>query len=107
MGPFCRQRCSKIQEVLRLRHDAGFSYAQIARVCGLSKRVVSKYLSLADARGVGWPLSDDLDESACFAVSRSGCTAGMQLGVVAETADQRKRLRFGSFRNLRRTLSPG
>jgi hypothetical protein len=29
----------------------------------LSKSVVSKYLSLADAN-VGWPLSDDLDESA-------------------------------------------
>lgn len=53
----------KIQEVLRLRHDAGLSHAQIARACGLSKGVVSKYLSLARAKGIGWPPPDNVDES--------------------------------------------
>ena len=52
----------KIHEVLRLRHDAGLSYEQIARACGLSKGVVSKYLSLAKAKGIGWPLPADMDE---------------------------------------------
>ena len=33
-----------IQEVLRLRYDAGLSHAQIARACQISKGVVSKYL---------------------------------------------------------------
>lgn len=51
----------KIQEVLRLRHDAGLSFAQIARACGLSKGVVSKYLSLAEAKGIGWPPPEGLD----------------------------------------------
>jgi transposase len=51
----------KIQEVLRLRFEAGLSLAQIARACGLSKGVVSKYLSLAEAKGIGWPPPADLD----------------------------------------------
>ena len=45
----------KIQEVLRLRHDAGMSHAQIARACGLSKGVVNKYLKLANDKNIGWP----------------------------------------------------
>lgn len=36
-----------ITEVLRLKYDAGLSHEKIARACGLSKGVVSKYVSLA------------------------------------------------------------
>ena len=53
----------KIHEVLRLRYDAGLSYAQIAHACGLSKGVVSKYLSLAQAKDIGWPLPAEMDDA--------------------------------------------
>ena len=50
----------KIEEILRLRHTAGLSLAQIAAALGLSKGVVAKYVGLAEARGIGWPLPDGL-----------------------------------------------
>jgi len=53
----------KIEEVLRLRFEAGLSYERIARACGLSKGVVSKYLSLAEAKGIGWPPPDGMAPS--------------------------------------------
>ena len=53
----------KIQEVLRLRHDAGMSHAQIARACGLSKGVVNKYLKLANDKNIGWPLPLGLNDA--------------------------------------------
>ena len=43
----------KIIEVLRLKHEANLSHEKIARACQLSKDVVSKYLSLAQAKGLG------------------------------------------------------
>ena len=49
----------KIIEVLRLKHEANLSHEKIARACQLSKGVVSKYLSLAQAKGLGWPLPED------------------------------------------------
>ncbi len=51
----------KIEEILRLRFEGGLSLAQIARACGLSKGVVSKYLSAAQAKGIGWPYDGDVD----------------------------------------------
>lgn len=53
----------KIEEVLRLRHDAGLSLAQIAAALGLSKGVVAKYVNLARTRGIGWPLPESLDRT--------------------------------------------
>ncbi|RDB42901.1 IS21 family transposase [Halomonas sp. DQ26W] len=53
-----------ITEVLRLKYDAGLSHEKIARACGLSKGVVSKYVSLAQVAGVTWPLPDGTDETA-------------------------------------------
>ena len=52
----------QIKEVLRLRHEAKLAYSQIALACGLSKGVVSKYLSLAKAQGIDWPLPEGMDE---------------------------------------------
>lgn len=52
----------QIIEVLRLKYEAGLSHERIARACGLSKGVVSKYLSLAQVQGVTWPLPEDTDE---------------------------------------------
>jgi len=53
----------KIIEVLRLKHEAKLSHEKIARACGLSKGVVSKYVSLATAQGISWPLPEDSDEA--------------------------------------------
>ncbi|WP_416138381.1 IS21 family transposase [Halomonas sp. HK25] len=53
-----------ITEVLRLKYDAGLSHEKIARACGLSKGVVSKYVSLAQVAGIRWPLPDGTDEAA-------------------------------------------
>jgi transposase len=54
---------SQIKEVLRLHHEAKLAYSQIALACGLSKGAVSKYLSLAKAQGIGWPLPPGMDEA--------------------------------------------
>jgi len=54
---------SQIKEVLRLHHEAKLAYSQIAFACGLSKGAVSKYLSLAKAQGIGWPLPPGMDEA--------------------------------------------
>jgi len=53
----------KIIEVLRLKYAGGLSHAQVAQACTLSKGAVSKYVSLAAAHGLTWPLPEDLDEA--------------------------------------------
>ena len=53
----------KIRDVLHYRHSAGLSLDAIARALNLSKGVVAKYLRLALAAGLGWPLPEDLDDS--------------------------------------------
>jgi transposase len=53
----------KIRETLRLR-AAGLSIRQIAASLVVSIGVVSKYLELAAAAGLGWPLPESLDDSA-------------------------------------------
>jgi transposase len=53
----------KIIEVLRLKYEAKLSHEQIARACGLSKGAVSKYVSLAEAKGLNWPLPARSDEA--------------------------------------------
>ncbi len=54
---------SQIKEVLRLHHEAKLAYSQIALACGLSKGAVSKYLNLAKAQDIGWPLPQSMDEA--------------------------------------------
>jgi len=53
----------KIRDVLRYRHSAGLSLEATARALNLSKGVVAKYLRLASAAGLSWPLPDELDDS--------------------------------------------
>ncbi len=60
--PAARISMRNIIEVLRLKHEAKLSHEKIARACGVSKGVVSKYVSLASAKGVGWPLPEGVDE---------------------------------------------
>jgi transposase len=53
----------KITEVLRLRYETKLSLNKVALACGLSKGVVSKYISLAKSKGVIWPLEQGVDEA--------------------------------------------
>ena len=52
----------KIRDVLRYRHSTGLSLEAIARALNLSKGVVAKYIRLASAAELGWPLPEDLDD---------------------------------------------
>lgn len=62
--PAPRITMRKLTEILRLKHQAGLSHAKIAAALGLSKGVVGKYVSLANAKGVDWPLPAGMDEAA-------------------------------------------
>jgi transposase len=62
--PGKRSPMRKITEVLRLKFEAKLSHDQIARAVGLSKGGVGKYVSLAKAQGLSWPLPEDMDEAA-------------------------------------------
>ena len=53
----------KIREVLRLKFQAALSHEKIAKALALSKGVVNKYISLAVAAGLSWPLPEDLDDA--------------------------------------------
>ena len=53
----------KIKECLRLKLECGLSNELVARAMGLSKGVVSKYVSRACAQGLDWPVLAALDES--------------------------------------------
>lgn len=60
--PAARISMRQIIEVLRLKYEAGLSHERIARAYSLSKGVVGKYVSLAQAHGVTWPLPQNMDE---------------------------------------------
>ena len=53
----------KITEVLRLKFEAKLSHEKIGRAVGLSKGAVNKYVSLAQAQGLSWPLPEAMDEA--------------------------------------------
>jgi len=53
----------KIREVLRYRYSTGLSLDAIARALKLSKGVVAKYVRLASAAGLTWPIPDTLDDA--------------------------------------------
>ena len=52
---------SKLTEILRLKHEAKLSHEKIAGAVGLSKGAVGKYVNLAKARGITWPLPPGMD----------------------------------------------
>jgi transposase len=53
----------KLKEILRLRYGSNLSVQQIASSLKLAKSTVSKYLSLAKAADIKWPLPTDTDEA--------------------------------------------
>jgi len=54
----------KIREILRLYHELRLGKKQIAKVCSVSPSTVVEYIRKAEAAGLNWPLSEDLDDSA-------------------------------------------
>lgn len=62
--PADRLAMHQLKDILRLRYEARLSQREIARSLKLSVGVVSKYLQLATAAGIQWPLPDDLTEAA-------------------------------------------
>jgi transposase len=62
----------KIKECLRLKLDCGLSHARIALALGLSKGVVSKYITRAVEAGLDWPSLAAMDDTA---LAESLCVA--------------------------------
>lgn len=60
--PAMRIPMRQITEILRLKYETRLSNEKIARVCGVSKGVVCKYLQLAAAKGITWPLPSGTGE---------------------------------------------
>ncbi|MFW6084841.1 MAG: IS21 family transposase, partial [Gemmatimonadota bacterium] len=54
----------KVREVLRLRHERGLSYRQVARSVGLAHSTVREYVDRAERAGLMWPLPMELDDAA-------------------------------------------
>ena len=54
----------KINEVLRLKWEKGFSARQIADSCDIARSTVKDYLDRAQLKGITWPLPDGLDDIA-------------------------------------------
>ncbi len=50
----------KIEEVLRLKYEAGLSHRAIAQSCSVSPSTVSEYITHARAAGLSWPLPEGL-----------------------------------------------
>jgi transposase len=53
----------KVIDILRLKYEAKLSHKQIAGAVGLSKGAVGKYVNLAKALGITWPLPAGMGES--------------------------------------------
>lgn len=60
----------KIRELLRLHFDSKLSQHQIAASLKISSGVVNKYISLAKAASLSWPLASELDDKALRALLR-------------------------------------
>ncbi|MFY7697294.1 MAG: hypothetical protein ACOVQX_00435 [Legionella sp.] len=58
----------KIREILRLHFDSQLSQHQIASSLKISSGVVNKYISLAKAASLSWPLDSPLDDKALRAL---------------------------------------
>jgi transposase len=51
----------KIEEILRLKYEAGLTHRAIARSCSVSASTVSEYVTHAQAAGLSWPLPEELN----------------------------------------------
>jgi transposase len=66
----------KIEEILRLKYEAGLSHRAIAQSCAVSASTVSEYVTHAKVAGLSWPLpegmSDEELEALLFPEAASG-----------------------------------
>lgn len=53
----------QIREVLRQKWGLGLSNRQVADSCGVSRPTVTEYMRRAEAAGLSWPLSEELDDT--------------------------------------------
>jgi transposase len=60
--PTKRVTMRRIRDVLRLHLQAGLSYNEVGRALKISKSVAGKYVSLARAACVDWPLAETLTD---------------------------------------------
>jgi transposase len=60
--PAARMNMRMIKQVLRLKFAGGLSLERTAASLGISKGVVAKHVSLAQAAGLDWPMVQDMDE---------------------------------------------
>jgi transposase len=58
--PQARLSMRKIEEILRLRYEAGLTHRAIAQSCDVSASTVGEYLAYAKAAGLSWPLPEGL-----------------------------------------------
>jgi transposase len=52
----------KIRDILRLRHEVGLSFRDIAQALKIGYGTVVDYLKRADLAGLGWPIPEELTE---------------------------------------------
>ena len=79
--PQQRMDIRMIKDILRLKYQGGLSHERIAQSLSISKEAVAKYLSLADAAGLDWPSTAELDEAS---LRRRLLSGGMALSRVVE-----------------------
>ena len=77
----------KLREVMRLRFELHLGYQQIGRSCAIAVSSVHKYLKLAEAAGVSWPLPEDWDEARVEAVLFPEAATIRQLNAVRTPPD--------------------
>ena len=53
----------KIREILRLRHERGLTHRTIADAVRVGAATVREYLAKAKAKGLGWPLPEELSDA--------------------------------------------
>jgi len=66
--PRPRTAMRKIRDVLRLTYGEGRSRRQVSASTGIPVTTISEHLGRAKAAGIGWPLPDDMDDSALEAL---------------------------------------
>ncbi|CAO0821908.1 hypothetical protein DFAR_2730016 [Desulfarculales bacterium] len=59
--PAERLSMRKIKEVLRLKHEAGCGNRNTAKIYGIGRTAVSRYLCQATRAGLSWPLPTSMD----------------------------------------------
>src|SRR5215831_10844002 len=91
--PADRLAMRQIKDILRLKHDAGLSLREIARSLNLSVGVVSKYLQLASAAGIGWPPPAELDEDALARKIQPPAAADLSTAPLPNFAELHQELR--------------